>query len=131
MCGKKKKTFEQEWNSWNNQFMDTTESKTNLVNRNTFTIFLKRFIKLANPLKFSAVWKIFFVRSIFSNIFCFQRLCKKIIIRCTSDLFIQYIFMSNMLHWIYSVVLQRIVRPTGCKTSLVFLYIIEQNLINE
>ena len=39
--------------------------------------FWKWFIKLANPLKFSAVWTIFFVRSIFCNIFCFQRLCKK------------------------------------------------------
>ena len=36
--------------------------------------------------------------------------------------------MSNMLHWIYSVVLQRIVCPTDFWISLVFLYKIDQNL---
>ena len=52
----------------------------------------------------------------------------KIVIRCTSDLLIENIFMSNMLHWIYSVVLQIIVRPIDFQISLVFLYNIDQNL---
>ena len=39
--------------------------------------FWKWVIKLANPLKFSVGWTIFFVRCVLSNIFCFQRLCKK------------------------------------------------------
>ena len=33
-----------------------------------------------------------------------------------------------MLYWIYSVVLQRIVRPKDFQISLVFLYNIDQNL---
>ena len=36
--------------------------------------------------------------------------------------------MSNMLHWSYSVVLQKIVRPTDFQISLIFLYNIDQNL---
>ena len=36
--------------------------------------------------------------------------------------------MSNMLHRIYSVVLQRIVRPTDFQISLVLLYNIDQDL---
>ena len=42
--------------------------------------FWKWVIKLANPLKFSVGWTIFFVRCVLSNIFSFQRLCKKLLL---------------------------------------------------
>ena len=40
--------------------MDTTESKTNLVYRNTFTIFLKISHKASESIKLSAGWTISF-----------------------------------------------------------------------
>ena len=76
-CVVKNKTLKWESNSWNIQSMDTTESKTNLVDRNTFTISLKMSHKASESIKVFCRMDNFFVRCILSNIFCFQRLCKK------------------------------------------------------
>ena len=51
--------------------MDIIESKTNIVDRNTFTIFLKMSHKATESIE------AFYWMDNISNIFCFQRLCKK------------------------------------------------------
>ena len=50
-CVVKYKTLKRELNSWNIQSIDTTESKRNLVDRNTFTIFLKMSQKASESIK--------------------------------------------------------------------------------
>ena len=60
--------------------MDTTESKANLVDRNTFTIFLKMSHKASESIKVFCRMDNFFVRCVLSNIFSFQRLCKKLLL---------------------------------------------------
>ena len=76
-CVVENKTLKRESNSWNIQSIDTTKSKTNLVDRNTFTIFLKMSCKASESIEVFCPMNIFFFEPcILSNIFCFQRLCK-------------------------------------------------------
>ena len=87
-CVVENKTLKRESYSWNIQSMDTTKSKTNLVDRNTFTIFLKMSYKASESIEVFCRMNIFFLSPVSFLIFSAFKDYVKIIIRCTSDLLI-------------------------------------------